>query len=55
MIDDTASEFFLRDGLALATTVEPGPRRTIDVAVNSQTSCPNRLFTPFGTWSMTLP
>ena len=54
-IADTTSDFFLRDGFALATTPGPGPKKTIDVGVGSNASCPTRPFTPFGSWSLTLP
>jgi hypothetical protein len=46
---------FLRSGFVLATTPGPGPKQTIDVSVDTTTPCPNRPFTPFGTWSVTLP
>jgi hypothetical protein len=53
-IADTTSEFFLRDGFVLSTTA--GTARTfVDVPVDNKTPCPNRPFTPFGTWSLRLP
>ena len=46
------SDYFLRTGFALSTTV--GSARTfIDEALDSSVPCPNRPFTPFGTWSIT--
>lgn len=54
-IADETSELFLRSGFVLANTPGPGPKKTIDVVVNSQAACPNRPFTPFGTWNLALP
>jgi hypothetical protein len=54
-IEDTTSDFFLRDGFALATTPGPGPKKTIDVPVDNKAPCPDRPFKPFGTWSIVLP
>jgi hypothetical protein len=54
-IEDTTSDFFLGDGFVLATTPGTGPKKTIDVPVDNTTPCPNRPFTPFGTWGLTLP
>jgi hypothetical protein len=54
-INNTPSAFFLRDAFALAPAPGSGPKKTRDVAVTSQVPCPNRPFTPFGTWSLTLP
>jgi hypothetical protein len=54
LIDETASDFFLRDAFALAPNTGTGPKKTIDVTVDSKTACPERPFKPFGTWSMTL-
>jgi hypothetical protein len=53
------SMFFLREGFALLTIAGAGgaSNQFIDVAVNSATPCtgPGRPFTPFGTWSVTVP
>jgi hypothetical protein len=54
-IGDTTSGFFLLDGFALGPTPGPGPKKTIDVAVDSRDLCPTRPFKAFGTWGMTLP
>jgi hypothetical protein len=53
-IADTTSEFFLRDGFALST-IAGTAKKFVDVPVDNKTPCPNRPFTPFGTWSRTLP
>ena len=52
---DGTSPFFLRTGFALTTSPGSGPKRTIDVAVDSKAACPGRPFKPFGTWSITFP
>jgi hypothetical protein len=41
-IGDTPSDFCLRDGFALSTTPEAGPKKTIDVVVDNKTSYPRR-------------
>jgi uncharacterized repeat protein (TIGR01451 family) len=48
------SNYFARTALALATAAG-NSKQLIDVAVNNQSACPGRPFTPFGTWSMVLP
>jgi uncharacterized repeat protein (TIGR01451 family) len=53
-IGGTNSNYFLRTGFALATTAG-NARQFIDVPVNDGSACPGRAFTPFGTWSITLP
>jgi hypothetical protein len=53
-IAETASTFFLWEGFALSPTAGAS-KKSIDVPVDSKASCPNRLFKPFGTWSLTLP
>jgi hypothetical protein len=53
-IADTTSAFFLRDGFALSTTAGTA-KKFVDVPVDNKTPCPNRPFTPFGTWSQALP
>ena len=53
-IANTTSEFFLRDGFALSTTAGTA-KKFVDVPVDNKTPCPNRPFTPFGTWGLTLP
>jgi hypothetical protein len=51
-IDGNNDDYYLRTGFALDTTA--GASRTfIDKAVNSSVACPDRPFTPFGTWSIT--
>lgn len=49
------SNYYLRNGFALATTPGPGPKSTLEVLVNSAQPCPGRPFTTVGTWSVTLP
>jgi low density lipoprotein receptor-related protein 5/6 len=49
-IDSTTSDFYLGTGFELSTT-EGASRTSIDKLVNSSAPCPNRPFTPFGTWS----
>ncbi len=48
------TDYFLREGLALATGAGAS-RLFIDKTVNSAVACPERPFTPFGAWSLTLP
>jgi uncharacterized repeat protein (TIGR01451 family) len=46
--------YFLRQATALATV--PGTSTSsVDAPVNDTEACPTRPFTPFGTWSITLP
>ena len=53
-IGGTNSNYFLRQAFTLDTA--PGSsRQSIDVAVDGNTACPARPFTPFGTWSVNLP
>jgi uncharacterized repeat protein (TIGR01451 family) len=53
-IGGTNNNYFLRQAFTLDTT--PGSsRQSIDVAVDGNTPCPARPFTPFGTWSVNLP
>jgi hypothetical protein len=52
-IGGTNSNYFLRTGLALATTAG-NAQQFIDVPVNDASACPGRAFTPFGTWSVSL-
>jgi uncharacterized repeat protein (TIGR01451 family) len=53
-IGGTNNNYFLRQAFMLDTA--PGSsRQSIDVAVNGNTACPARAFTPFGTWSVSLP
>ena len=54
-IGNANSDYFLRDGLALGTAEGSGPKKTVDVFVDSKAPCPTRPFTAFGTWSITLP
>ena len=54
-IDDEISEFFLLEDFVLDTILGLGPKTIIDVAVNNKAPCPARPYTPFGTWSITLP
>jgi len=42
------------DNFALSTN-SGSSRQFVDTAVNSSAACPNRPFTTFGTWSLTLP
>jgi hypothetical protein len=46
--------YFLRGGLALSETAGAA-KLSGDVAVDSKVACPSRPFTPFGTWTTTLP
>ena len=53
-INGASTDDFLRTGLALDEMA--GPAQTfVDAAVNSSQPCPARPYTPFGTWSVTLP
>jgi len=53
-IGGTNSNYFLRQAFTLDTA--PGSsRQSIDVAVDGNTACPARPFTPFSTWSVNLP
>lgn len=54
IIDDETLNLFLRTGLALSETA--GTARTfVDVPVTSAQVCPDRPYTPFGTWSEAVP
>ena len=53
-IGGTNSNYFLRPAFALSTTAGTS-REFVDVAVSDSEACPARPFTPFGTWSITLP
>jgi hypothetical protein len=53
-IDGVSTDYFLRTGLALSETAGT-VQMFVDAAVNSSQPCPGRLYTPFGTWSLTLP
>jgi streptogramin lyase len=53
-IDGSDDTYFLRSGFALDKTAGSS-RVSTDVAVNSLAPCPARPFSPFGTWSGTLP
>jgi outer membrane protein assembly factor BamB len=48
-IGGSTHDYFLRDGLALTTTVGTGPKKTIDVQAGAKCSA----FKPFGTWTIT--
>lgn len=54
-IDGVNEDFYLRAGSVLGDTQGPGPKSTVDVALNSKSPCPNRTPTLVGTWSITLP
>jgi hypothetical protein len=54
-INGATNDYFPRDASSLGLTPGPGPKKTIDVFVDSKQPCPNRPFTPFSTWSITLP
>lgn len=47
--------YYLLSLAALGTAPGPGPKKTLDVPVGSSVRCPARPFTPFGTWTITLP
>ena len=54
IIDDETLSLFLRTGLALSETA--GTARTfVDVPVTSAQACPDRSYTPFGTWTEAVP
>jgi hypothetical protein len=53
-IDNVTSDYFLRSGFSLSTAAGRA-RVSIDKKVTSRVTCPNREFTPFGTWRMKLP
>jgi hypothetical protein len=53
--DGTTADYFLQNGGALGTGAGSGPKKTADAAVTSSVPCPDRPFTPFGTWSIALP
>jgi hypothetical protein len=44
-----SSDYFLLDGLVLSPAAGPGPKKTIDVAVDRAVG--GNPFKPFGTWS----
>jgi hypothetical protein len=44
----------LRDGFALSGAAGPGPKKSVDVFVDSKGACPARDFKAFGTWTLTL-
>jgi putative Ig domain-containing protein len=50
----SASDYFMRNGLVLATTAGTA-RQSVDVLVNGTAACPTRPFTPFGTWTLNVP
>jgi len=50
-INGVNTNFYLRDGFVLTTTLGPGPPRKIDVSANPG----NNAFQPFGTWGFTQP
>jgi hypothetical protein len=53
-IGGVSTDFFLRAGFALSETA--GTSRTfVDAAVSSVRPCPDRPYTSFGTWRLTLP
>jgi hypothetical protein len=54
-IDESSTSFFLRDGSTLATSPGAGPKKTVDLPLNSKASCGGRPFVPFGAWTTTLP
>jgi hypothetical protein len=51
-VDGDEAEYFLRGGLVLSP-VAGSARQFADQMVNSSGSCPDRAFTPFGTWTVT--
>jgi streptogramin lyase len=53
-IGGSTEDYYLRSGFALAKSAGSS-RTSADVTVNSHAQCPARPFTPFGTWSGTLP
>jgi uncharacterized repeat protein (TIGR01451 family) len=53
-ISGVNSNYYLRPAFALATTAGTA-KQSLDVAVNDSTACPGRPFTPFGTWTVSLP
>jgi hypothetical protein len=53
-LDGANDDYYLRSGFALSKTA--GSSRVFaDVPVNSPLPCPARPFSPFGTWSISLP
>jgi uncharacterized repeat protein (TIGR01451 family) len=48
------NSFFLRTGFALASAAGTS-KQSLNVAVSDASACPARPFTPFGTWSVTIP
>jgi len=53
-ITGIASSYFSRLGSLLSTSAG-STRSTVEVQVTSQASCPNRPFSPLGTWNVTMP
>jgi len=55
-LDGVEKSYYLKTGSALnANNPGSGPKSALDVAVTSKAACGGRPFTPFGTWSITLP
>jgi hypothetical protein len=57
-IDDIGTGYCLRGGSALSSTPGSGPRTAVDRYLDGKISCSaagGRPFTPFATWSTTLP
>ena len=48
------NNYFLRSGFALASAAGTS-KQSVNVAVSDASACPGRPFTPFGTWSATVP
>jgi uncharacterized repeat protein (TIGR01451 family) len=53
-IGGSSSTYFLRSSFALATTAGSA-RTSVDAAIDDSAACPARPYTPFGTWTVTLP
>jgi hypothetical protein len=55
-LDQEKITYFLRGGAPLGLHQTAGAaKQSLDVAVDSKTACPNRPFTPFGTWEIRIP
>jgi hypothetical protein len=55
-LETDKSTFYLRSGTPLALSSTAGTaKQFIDVQVDSKQKCPNRPFSPIGTWSVTIP
>lgn len=54
-IGGVATSYYLVGHSGLSTTAGTGPRSSRDAVLDSRIACPGRPFTPFGTWSITLP